>query len=250
MEETSNTEQRVARPRNLTGDICYEVHSLNAYGLFTGRRNATGKPDIPGLYRFAKAMDLAYLDARRSKPYALWALCRVEEKLAEAHGVYDELLQQLQKKFDQPKVQLDRAVSSKPSRIPVKSTSPYPYMAGKLLIHADEVFCAVLQHRHIGDLGKEDAMKYHGIIHNKFRAVMEEGAGYRSLEITADDVRQGTEAYRAASDRYGAVPTTILSEEWTPQHGPEPLPETTVRVIKAFKPPANSAEVQQKRASA
>lgn len=249
MDEASNAPS-TAPPKNLTGDISYQVHSKNAFGLFQGRRNAAGKPDIPGLYRFAKAMDLAYFDARKNKPYALWALCKVEEKLAEAHGVYDDLKQQLQKKFDEPKVRLDRAVSAKPSQIPIKSTSPYPYMAGKLLTEADEVFCFILQQQHIGNLTRADAAKYHNVVHNKFRAVMEEGAQYRSHEVTVNDVRDGSKAYQAISERYGAVPASVVDGSWSPEHGPEPLPETAVRIIKAWTKPGDSAVPAERRASA
>ena len=249
MSETSNTPSKF-RPKNLTGDVVYEVHSRNAFGLFVGRRNLSGKPDIPGLYRFAKAIDLAYRDARTNKPYALWVLCKVEDKIGEAREVYDSLLSQLSKKFAVQRIRLDRAVSAQPSEIPIKSTSPYPYMAGSLLIKADDVFCAVLQHQHIGNLTKTDAAKYHGIIHNKFRAVMEEGAQYRSHEITFGDVQKNTEAYKAISERYEAVPQSIISGEWTPEHGPEPLTETEVTIIKAYKKTKPTPEQPERRASA
>ncbi len=177
---------------------------------------------IIGLLKFAAMVRVIWLSAAYDDPYADWWLIRIDQSLRDSRSGLDEEVQGLQDCLDKvpAEINMESMALINPTRVPLKFSCPYAFIAAYLLGDYDHFVQRSLSARHIGALSRDESERSIALCGRHIRRAFISASGYRCLGLTRDDVRQNTARGQAAKMRMGTVPADVLASVQEAVHMP------------------------------
>jgi integrating conjugative element protein (TIGR03761 family) len=220
-------------PGALRGEVWLNVQTYQAQSLIRGRRGGEGKPAIMGLVGFAERLKVLWQAIRSDDPFADWWLVKVEDSVADVRSQLHSLQEQLQATLVSVECfEVTFAQSSRPQRVSLQFANPYAFRAAQMLADYDRMMCTWMTARHLGmALPTEIAEKVSGS-GRSLRRVFALPQSYQYLEISRNDIHQGTARAEKARECMGDLPQEILDGGKLPSL----RPVTFQRAITHYSP--------------
>ena len=208
-------------PGALRGEVWLNVQTYQAQSLIRGRRGGEGKPAIMGLVGFAERLKVLWQAIRSDDPFADWWLVKVEDSIGDVRSQLHRLQEQLQAVLISVECfEVTFAQSSRPQRVSLQFANPYAFRAAQMLADYDRMMCAWMTVRHLGmALPTEIAEQVSGS-GRWLRRVFALPQSYQYLEISRNDIHQGTARAEKARECMGDLPQEILDGEKLPSLRP------------------------------
>lgn len=210
-------------PGSIKSDVSLMLHSKEALKIFMGRKEdkIEGVRHIPGISVYAKLLRTIWGSCLAGNPFAKHWIQKIEAKLAESEedlqAYFDELKQH------QPtsvRLNISKSISVKPIEVKLNFATPYTYKVVYCLVLFDEIVTKLITLRHIAlispvefDRGVKESR---GAINRVLNAI----GGFKPMEITLNDVREGNEVYLEAVKLMGELPEAIVKNQYTPEFFP------------------------------
>ena len=205
----------------LRGAAVLSIQTRQAQRLVTGRRAGQGKRAIVGLLGFATLLRPIWSAARADDPYADWWLCRVHDGIEAAHAwlareqaALTEVLASISS------VDVSVATVDEPLQLPLAFGNPYGFRGAYLLAAYDRWVCTLLTAGHVGLRDRAEVQRLLQLGGRALRRAYATPLGYRSLGITRQDIRDGSEKAERAKAAMGDVPDDVLAGDRRAPYGP------------------------------
>jgi len=226
----------IARPGALRGQAWLTLQTRCAGRLVKGRQGAADRPPITGLLGFANLLRAIWHGARADDPYADWWLIKVDQALSLASANLDDAKTALEERLATAEgMDVDTAVSVKPTRVKLQFANPYAYRGAQLLGFYDGFARRVLSAQYVGLLTRDETERCLHQAAKPIRRAFASALGYRFLGVTREDLAQGTAKTAQAVESMGTVPPEILSGEVRAELAPV-RPESADDRLSAFPP--------------
>ncbi|MCB1733681.1 MAG: TIGR03761 family integrating conjugative element protein [Gammaproteobacteria bacterium] len=214
-------------PGGLVSETTMVVHTRTAFMLVDGRRrdDDTGKHGIIGLRQAGAALRNILAGYRDGDPYADWMLVRVHESLTEKAEYLSKLLEGGRKLMaSRPGVTAEPGITRRPATITLRFNNPYGFRCAYLLQDLDTYVRTVRTLAHIGFLERERAHRLIGEASSAVRHAFILTQGYRFTGVSHADFEHNTKRAREAVEKYGEIPSEILTGTVVAPFAPPRLP--------------------------
>ncbi len=212
----------------------FVVHTQLAHRLFYGRRKGVeivkenGKEfkkqikAIIGVVRFGTNINAIYDMAAVDDPYADAKLIEIEDALYEVRELLTNNIEALRQLLgEMSEMQITPAFSIKPITLPLEFRTPFfGYEATRVVKYFDRLVLLALTTKQTGDILDSDWNRIVNKTGSKIRAVFLMSAQYRVTGVTRDDMAAKNERARAAIEKYGELPQSILEGRKRAKHAP------------------------------
>lgn len=189
------------------------LHSRAAHRLFYGRRKDEKQKIQPiiGLVRFALNMNQICDCAAKDDPYADAALLNIEDKINEADRVIKTNIAAVAELLsDMGGITIKFNGSSEPVVVPLEFRTTYGFLAAKLLNQYDKLVCLGQTAKHVGLFTEDDWARVVRATGRVIRNVFHASTQYRFSGANRNDVAANNAAARAAKEKLGELPQSIL----------------------------------------
>ncbi len=234
VESTTHQPSESRQPKrvgHLVGEVCLEVHTIQALRLIWGRRRVASKPPISGLIAFASAVNNIWHEAEGGDPYALWWLLKIEAGIEQCRAYLNEQLNETAFLYPDAEIlEVDTAESEQPYRTRLAFSNPYAYRAAHMLGEYDILVrtCYTLTFLGAGEPAElQTIMARAG---HQIRRVFSIPQGFKVCAIGLDDIRQNNQRARRAIELMGPLPEEILNSETLPAFMPAGVREVPAEV--------------------
>ncbi len=200
------------------------LHTRSAHRLFYGRMRDEKKnvQAITGLVRFALNMNQLSDLAAKDDPYADAVLLKVEAKLSVTKKYVNECIIELEQLLDDTEdISIDFHQSVRPIDVPLEFRTTYGFVAARLIAKYDKLVRLALTAKHIGMIFSEDWGRFNGRAGRMIRDAFHASSVYRYTGVTRDAIAANNPVARAAIDKYGDLPQSILDGSKRGKYAPD-----------------------------
>ncbi|MCU7806074.1 MAG: TIGR03761 family integrating conjugative element protein [Candidatus Thiodiazotropha sp. (ex Lucinoma borealis)] len=205
---------KIEGPGRLKTKGSIRVHTRSAHDLFYGRRvdKENGVDSIIGLMLFAANTKHLSLLCINDDPYAEAVLIKIE-------SLFPDLEQQLKKHSDHFEQLLDNMEgieisfheSIEPISIPLEFSTPYGFIAARLLAQFDKLVKLAYAAKQVGLITRKDWFQRVTKTKTLFRHVFSVSQHYRFSGAKRDDLAANNAIARKVIEKYGELPEEILT---------------------------------------
>ena len=186
--------------------------ALNTQGTLT-LKTRIAQQHFLALLTFSKKIRTIYRAALRVDPYADLYLLVVERALHSASTLIQEKMQHYHEPFASMRgLQVTLADTQHPLSLPISFTTPYAYLAAKLLLEFDELARCVISLHYLG-LPLEEALT--SLLHKlgqPFRSALDQSKVWRSTGVTRQDIAEQTSLALQARQLMGKLDARVLNK--------------------------------------
>ena len=226
--------RRAQRSGSLHSELHLVLQTHHAQLLVRGR-DIKGKPLISGLLAFADRLRLIWQAAESDDPFADWYLVKVHDAIATAENRIEAERKQIQTLLKSSRTfEIAPAEVKEPFRMALRFTTPYGYLAARLLGEFDEMVCQAFTAQQIGtlsDIKCEEAIR---LCARRIRGLFSLPQRYRRLGLARCDGLVDEPTFERAERLMGAIPRDILEgtrrAPWSPKirgSAAAPIPPST-----------------------
>ncbi len=221
--DPSSSSEPFEDPGSIKSDVSLMLHSKEALKIFMGRKEnkQEGIHHIPGVSVYAKLLRTIWGSCLAGNPFAKYWIKKIEEKLKESEEDLQAYFDQLEK-YQPPSARLNisKSISVKPVEVKLNFATPYTYKVVYCLVLFDEIVTKLITLRHIALISPYEfdrgVRESRGAINRVLNAI----GGFKPVEITLNDVREGNKTYLEAVELMGELPEIIIKNQYTPEFFP------------------------------
>ena len=189
--------------------------------LFDGHR--TQYVYSTGVYRYAKKIKEAWLDAQKGCLMANYFLLQVEEKIKVCEEILCEQTKILEQKRMCDSQQVKQRLMTESQKRSIISIAPYPYMVASLVVTADACITNSLILGHRGIITEIQTQSIKQRVIKSVRRMLEHANLYIELEKASSDILLGEKL----KTRLGRIPYEVSQGLILPHFGPRRNPTTS-----------------------
>lgn len=200
-------------PGLLSGSIPFEIHTVDAQLLFSGRIHN----GAPNLLKFGGQMTVIWEAAERDDPYADWYLLKVYDAVIRLRNQFAEVIQDYQEKirlaYGRAQLSLVPFASEKPVVKNLWFRTQYGYLGANIIADFDELMRLALTANRIGVLLDAPIESIRDRWIQKTLSLLRLPFKWQSFEITRFDIINENSLAEKAKAALGQLPSQIIDKK-------------------------------------
>ena len=206
----------------LRSNISLTLHTFHAALIWRGRTARLGARPILGMAGYIQITNQLRQAAAADDPYADWAMCQLEAKLARAKARIGELIQHLDRIHQDRPEQVDVGdnLNQHPVVLPLYIGSPLGFLGVYLLTDYDMLARRALLAHHTALIGQREMATILDSGGHQLRGLFDLAQRCKPSGLCRDDFRANHAEAQAARARLGPLPDDILSGSQRSQYAP------------------------------
>ena len=214
-----------ANPAALRGSVEISLQTKAAQDLAAGRARMAGErrsTPVIGLMTFAKQVRWLHQAARIDDPYATWFLLRITRECEVVKAELATRLGEVQNLMSMPGLAVTVGQTPVVFTVPLTFSTPHAFRGAYLLLELDRYVRLLLTAEHIAVIDRTGKYERLHEATRLVRSVFAIPGQYVYLELTREDVRNGTARAAQARQRMGELPAEVLDGPTLDPFAPDP----------------------------